>query len=547
MMMKLRILCLIMLTLGALSSKAQMRFFGLDASNKLVVLRNWNSDTTHLGTYYFMLDGTKYDLSSLSIYFGWLDCPSNYSLGLTGLPMGNSGCLSLHNSQWENWPGDQSGLIDFVQWNGTSTCSVEDTAVAKGYWTKGEYVKSIPPLYYQGGCCDRGASYWQKFNMPKVGMRFVCVNPTNNQISIKNTGASNLDLSLFTICVDGTCYDSLQNAPWQVAKGSLNVPKDDTLVLSGVTLNPQAGSIAFFFPLNFKDTSNLIEYFQWGYDLPQNQLDTLAAMCGRWDTSQYVQIAPGDSTLYMGDLSDAQRGAPYWKSSYERLGMVDLKLTAIDPGKGKASFVNHGSIPIHPADAVVYFNTDSVGLTNPSLVSVSAPDPIYPGDSVHFSYTADTAIHELGLFRRNYAFDTTGIMDMAAWGQNASLANLGIQKGWWDNTPLLHDSDNWYTYAGNGSFAQRTSAYWQVFKPVFIGIKRITSVANAPIFPNPSTGWISVPAAWIGQPFTVYSAEGKPVFYANLKSPLVDLQHLAPGLYYWTLPNGETGKLVISQ
>lgn len=317
--------------------KAQyVKFWIIEPKSGIFALVNFYTTTTDLSNYRVSVDGTiDTPLSKLPVLVGNINVKGRETVAFSGLPMGKSaGSISLY------LPGDtlnhvRGSLYDYAQW-GSGGHQNEDSADFLKLWKKGTFINASPPFSFKCDEWNFGVQCWQGGKLPIVVMRFAYVSPWNNTFCIKNAGVSNIDMSMSAICISGTCYDTLRNAPVEVVKGTLDIPKGDSLVLRVTTqkLDTAKGSIALFaLPNQTSDTLGLLDFVQWGDSL--QAFSGLANQKGIWDSLQTVKILKtADSLIYTGDYSRMQSGAPYWKSvSAVRTGlhMADPLIWAIFP------------------------------------------------------------------------------------------------------------------------------------------------------------------------------------------------------------------------
>lgn len=293
-----------------------VKFWILEPKSGIFALVNFYTTTTDFSNYRVSVDGTvDTPLSKLPVLVGNINVKGRETVAFSGLPMGkNAGSISLY------LPGDtlnhvRGQLYDYAQW-GSAGHQNEDSADILKLWKKGSFINASPPFSFKCDEWNFGVQCWQGGKLPIVVMRFAYVSPQSNTFCIKNAGVSNIDISLSSVCINGTCYDTLRNAPVEVVKGTLDIPKGDSLVLRIKTqaLDTNKGSLALFaLPKQTTDTLGLLDFVQWGDSL--QAFSGLAAQKGIWDSMQYVKILrTGDSLRYTGDFSRLQSGAGYWKS-----------------------------------------------------------------------------------------------------------------------------------------------------------------------------------------------------------------------------------------
>lgn len=309
-----------LLTLGilllSLWSKATIHLLFIDPFGGTVGLKNFHGYTIDFSHLRISTQGIDTPLYKLGISIGTMQVPGNNILVLTGFPMDfRKGYLSLHDTRGDTLRMDQKeSLLDFVQW-GDSLQGFALNADSLGYWKKNDFLNPLPVFSaytFTGVWPDYGKKFWQVLKLPQITLRFAFVSPKSGIFGIKNPTAANVEAGSFSVCVNGTCFDSLKNSPWTIVKGKTDIPKGDTLWLSGVPLDTAGGSLALFFPMNRKDTANMMDFVQW--NKPSMGFHDLAHAKGIWDSTQSALVHGTDSLAYSGDYSRIQSGATYWQS-----------------------------------------------------------------------------------------------------------------------------------------------------------------------------------------------------------------------------------------
>jgi hypothetical protein len=371
-MIKIRLT--IILSLIAWATNAKIRIVGVDPINKLVILQNFYSTTIDLSKY--MLSFQEYDtnISKLNIILGNIMCPAKGKVTIGNIDMGyDSGYIALHDLRNTGDINHKQSMGDFVQWGSaghrweqkadstyyTKYDSIKAQFDTIYYWHQGDYLKTAPPYNFTGGSPDRGVQFWQSYKLPLFGIKFIYVHPDRNEFALKNTGASSLDISMLYICSNNGCSDSIKYL--NVIKGSVtNLAKNDTVWLNGWNLSDSIGSLALYFPLNKRDTNNLIDYVQWGGAAQPNC--TFAHQKRYWDSTTYIHCNAKDSLIYFGNFSSAQSGVNWWK-----VGLRTIDTSGNDTTKKDTTNIN---IPLtktiyiyiypNPSHGNFYINTSQL-------------------------------------------------------------------------------------------------------------------------------------------------------------------------------------------
>ncbi len=291
-----------------------VRIIYVDPAKKVIGLTNYLDADSNLSDWRLSSNGVDTPLSKLVTIIGSLNpCKNTQSVILQGLTMDpTKGSLSLH---LPNMPVDSYSLHDFVQW-GDSSQDFESDAVNKKLWRQGRFITTKPPFSFKCTYGDHDDTCWQGIKAPVINLRFAYVSPITNSICIKNAGVSNVDLSYSALCINGNCYDTIKNIPMKILKGSLNIQKNDSVVIQFVNDSiKNSGSLALFaFPKVYNDTSGMLDFVQWGDSM--KPYSSLAGQKGIWDSLQTVHLNDRDSIVYTGNYTFAQSGASYWQNRH---------------------------------------------------------------------------------------------------------------------------------------------------------------------------------------------------------------------------------------
>ncbi len=308
--LKLQFILFLVFSVSITTLSAKIRIVGIDPVYKVITIKNYYTDTQNLAKMTIVYKNTVISLANLTLVSGSLLCPPKNFAFFSGLNIDyDSGSVGMYDNRYSPQI-IPSNFADFVQW-GRAGQQNEDLADSMKFWVKGEFLNTVPPYNYNGGSLDRGKQFWQSYKMPSLALKFVYINPYKQQIGIKNTGGSNVDIANLYIANDTGSSDSISHAPFQVLKGKLNILKNDTIILSGLYIGDTVGSVALFFNINRYDTVNLIDYVKWGRG--HSRFAYLAQQKNIWDTLKFLTIKPNDSFRYTGNFTKLQTGANYWQ------------------------------------------------------------------------------------------------------------------------------------------------------------------------------------------------------------------------------------------
>ena len=140
-------------------------------------------------------------------------------------------------------------------------------------------------------------------------IRLVEVNPGTDRVTIKNFGASTVDISTYWFC---SLFDYDQLSTLTVVTGSLNLASGATVVISGSSVALLRDSDAdlglYINNSNFGSASNMIDFMQWGD--AGNGRESVANTGGFWTTGDF--LAGSGPFVYNGNGN--QNGVSFWQN-----------------------------------------------------------------------------------------------------------------------------------------------------------------------------------------------------------------------------------------
>ena len=305
--------------------QAKLRIIGADPLNGVLAFKNYYPSDINLNQFILSYNNIDTALGLLPIISGDTIVKSMSIVFINVKNLNYThGYLALHDFRYIQKIGYSGGLMDYMQWGqpGHKYEQLADTTFYLKYdtiamkndtirvWKIRSYISTAAPFSFFGNSIDRGVSFWQSYKLPQLGIKIVEVIPSLDIIKFKNIGGSNVDLTSLIICSGNNCIDSLKNTT--LLKGSLNLPKNDTLVITGLSLPDTIGNVSLFFPINMKDTVNLIDFVQWGgYAQGYSYLAHLKNLS---DSNSYIPSLPKDTLYYTGNFTRPQFNTNYWKA-----------------------------------------------------------------------------------------------------------------------------------------------------------------------------------------------------------------------------------------
>ncbi|MDO5989676.1 T9SS type A sorting domain-containing protein [Flavivirga amylovorans] len=148
-------------------------------------------------------------------------------------------------------------------------------------------------------------------------IRFISVNPSNETITIKNFGASAVDISDYKLCIFPS-YFKLNTLT--ISSGSLNlVAGGEVTVTSSTNLVDAGGELGLYIDTtDFGSSANIRDYIQW--ISTGGTRESVAVGAGIWITGTAIPNTVAVPYLYNGNGS-TENGQSFWGST---LSVSDL-------------------------------------------------------------------------------------------------------------------------------------------------------------------------------------------------------------------------------
>ncbi|MCH8329865.1 MAG: T9SS type A sorting domain-containing protein [Bacteroidetes bacterium] len=149
--------CIILLSINY-TSKAQIRWFAVDPTLNVVVIKNFGSNQINISNYELCSLFGYRKLSFMAVVAGSLNLNGGDSVILTGFTLNSTAAdlgLYLPSPNFAS----ANDMVDFTQW-GSGGNGRESVAVAKGIWTAGDFIAGNPPYNYTGNGSQDGVTFW---------------------------------------------------------------------------------------------------------------------------------------------------------------------------------------------------------------------------------------------------------------------------------------------------------------------------------------------------------------------------------------------------
>jgi hypothetical protein len=286
-----------------------LRLQNVDTINDVITIKNYTGSTLDISEFWLSSLGVTAQLSSLTIDSGSLTAlTSGAEVKLSGFTLNDVaadlGLFSINSF------ADPVALVHFIQW-GSGGNGVESVAVSKGIWPVGEFISGSSPYVYTGNGEDTGLGTIVEGAL----VRMTSVNPTTNQVVIKNFDTSSVDVSGYYLRALGahTILSSLT-----LVSGSLTITAGSTVTIGDFSMNDTASDLGLYANGDsFINTANMVDFVQWG--TPNNGVESVAVDKGIWTDEDYV-IGLHPYT-FSGIASDY--GASYWAGFAPTSAVID--------------------------------------------------------------------------------------------------------------------------------------------------------------------------------------------------------------------------------
>jgi len=138
-------------------------------------------------------------------------------------------------------------------------------------------------------------------------IRILRVDPSKDVVTIKNFGASTVDISSYRLCALFAYTTNLTSLVLE--SGSLSIDAGEKVVLSGFSLNDAASDFGLYLDGNFTASASMVDFAQWGSG--GNGRESVAVSKGIWSAAEFITGL--DPFTYNGD--GTQNGLSFWEVS----------------------------------------------------------------------------------------------------------------------------------------------------------------------------------------------------------------------------------------
>ncbi|MEO0403651.1 MAG: hypothetical protein AAF193_02145, partial [Bacteroidota bacterium] len=156
-------------------------------------------------------------------------------------------------------------------------------------------------------CSFSGNNFWTAPEACCALPRLEEVNPDTEEITIKNWGSCEVDISQYRLCSE---FSYVTVSSLAVVSGNTTIPTNGTVTLSWPAWNPSGtgADLGLYVPSpNFNNPDDMVDFTQWGSG--GNGRESVAVAKGIWSTGDFVTgLAPYN---YIGN--GLENGVTFWQ------------------------------------------------------------------------------------------------------------------------------------------------------------------------------------------------------------------------------------------
>ncbi len=306
-----KIFSLFCLSLLVSSVFAQVRFVRVNPDTDQITLKNFGATAVNISDWRLCSRfnyTANLTASPVTVVSGSLNIAPGDSVTIGGWPLDNTAAdLNIYLAAGAF--SEPAAMVDFVQWGSTGN-GRESVAVSKGIWTAGQFITGNAPYRYTGNGTQNGLEFWQAAPDPASLIRFIYVDPANDEIHIKNFGTTTVDISAYRFCSKFSYTANLSASPINLLSGSLNLGPGDTVRLGGWPIVDAAADLGLYRSIGaFSAPDAMLDFLQWGS--AGNGRESVAVTKGIWSAGDFIT---GNAPFtFTGE--GTQHGLSFWQGT----------------------------------------------------------------------------------------------------------------------------------------------------------------------------------------------------------------------------------------
>jgi hypothetical protein len=184
-------------------------------------------------------------------------------------------------------------------------------------------------------------------------IRLTMVDPSNQQVEIRNYGSSATDISTYRFCSLFE-YATLNQPMVQLVSGDFNLDQGESVVVqwnANTGFNGTASDIGLYFPTGgFSTPSAMSSFFEYGAG--QQGRENVAVSAGLWTTNTF--LSGSGPWYYTGNGAEA--GPTFWSTENPNGGVTAVVINEVDcdtEGSDVLEFIELIGEPNAPLDGIV--------------------------------------------------------------------------------------------------------------------------------------------------------------------------------------------------
>ncbi|MEM6736135.1 MAG: hypothetical protein AAF620_08715 [Bacteroidota bacterium] len=289
------------------NSASNVRIVEVDAANDQVTLKNFGEGDADISDFFFCNQRNYVAVSQTTNDGADLNLAQNEEITFTIPIDDNASDVAIYNTGGSF--ASTSAMVDFMQYGGSFTSTGrENVAVEKGIWTAGEFVEGGSPFTYGGDGTTTGASTWESTTDTSIGesnVRLILVNSSSNEVTLKNFGDADADISGYIFC-NRRVYTAFSGT---ANNGSDLILSSDEEIIFTIPIDDEASDVSIYSSNAFTSADAMVDFMQYGGSFTSTGRENVAVEKGIWTVGEFVTNA--GPLGYTGDGD--QNGASFWE------------------------------------------------------------------------------------------------------------------------------------------------------------------------------------------------------------------------------------------
>ncbi|MDZ4758979.1 MAG: T9SS type A sorting domain-containing protein [Bacteroidota bacterium] len=373
-------------------------------------------------------------------------------------------------------------------------------------------------------CCNKTILSQQLINV-----RIIYIDPAKKIIALTNYLDADSNLSDWRVSSNGI---DTPLSKLVTILGNLNPCKNtQSLVLQGLTMDPNKGSLSLHLPNLPIDSQSLHDFVQWGDSSQAFEAD--AVMKKIWRQGRYITAKPPFSfKCTYGDHDDT-----CWQGI--KAPVINLRFAYVSNINNSICIKNAGVSNVDLSYSALCINGNCYDtIKNMPMNLLKGNLNILKNDSVVIQFKNDSILYSgsaaLFAFPKLYN-DTSVLLDFVQWGDSMQpYSSLAGQKGIWDSLQTVDIAKNdSIVYTGNYTFAQSGASYWETRHLLGIYLDEFRQ-DYVTLYPNPTAQFLNINSTISSKIYYhIIDITGKVMGNGTIyNTQQLDISKYANGIYY---------------